>query len=657
MPVPAPYGSWPSDVTPALVTSSTVGLVGGCVDGDDVYWVESHASQGGRASLWRQSPDGSRTELTPDHYVRSTVHEYGGGAWSVADGVAVFVAFPSQVVYVVEAGQPPRPITTEGAQRFGGLVVAPAQRAVYAVREDHSESDIDCANVLVRLELDTDNADGGTVLAQGCDFYSQPAVAADGRLAWFEWDHPDMPWDATRLVVANPDGSDPVTVAGGADESAIYPAFTPDGTLLFCSDRTGFWNLYAYPSTSSGNGSTSSGNGESQVTPLHHDPYDCCGAPWIFGTAPYSVIDDDHVALALWVDGLPRVGVVSDGRFEPSPMEATSVELSGSGPRTVARIGHADSPTELALIDWATRSTTTIRRSSETQLANVSIGEQVTWDGPDGPVHAWWYPPTNPDYVAPEGELPPVIVRSHGGPTAFSSADLALADQFWTSRGVAILDVNYGGSTAYGRAYRNRLRGTWGLTDVQDCVDAVRVVVERGLVDPARVAIMGGSAGGYTTLQSLVSSDVFTAGLSDYGISDLTTLATDTHKFEARYTDRLVAPWPEGRAVYEERSPINHLDRLASPMLLQQGSEDRVVPPSQAREMAAAVRAKGLPVAYLEHQGEAHGFRRADTIVASLHAKLSFLGQVYGFAPAGDVPVLPVENLVADVHPSLSPNR
>ncbi|MHB1010259.1 MAG: alpha/beta hydrolase family protein, partial [Propionibacteriaceae bacterium] len=320
---------------------------------------------------------------------------------------------------------------------------------------------------------------------------------------------------------------------------------------------------------------------------------------------------------------------------------------SGTGSRTVARIGHADAPLEVAVVDWVDGSRRTLRRSSDTDLEVVSVAEPLTWDGPEGEVHAWWYRPVGLDTVGPDGELPPVIVRSHGGPTGFSSADLSLGNQFWTSRGVAVLDVNYGGSSHFGRAYRNRLRGQWGVVDVRDCIDAVRVVVDRGLADPARVAIMGGSAGGYTTLQALVSSDVFGAGLSDYGISDLSTLATDTHKFEARYTDRLVAPWPEGRDVYEERSPIHHLDRLSSPMLLQQGLDDRVVPPNQAREMAAAVRAKGLPVALVLYEGEGHGFRRADTIAASFDAKLSFLGQVFGFVPAGDVPVLAIDNLAA----------
>jgi acetyl esterase/lipase len=443
-----------------------------------------------------------------------------------------------------------------------------------------------------------------------------------------------MPWDATRLVVAESDGSEAVVVAGGSDESAIHPAWAPDGSLLFCSDRTGYWNLYRLTS--------------SHVTALHHDPYDCCPAPWIFGGAPYSVLDAERVVVARWVDGLPEVGVVADGGFTPLPIDATSLEFGGTGPRTVAGIGHPDSPGELAVVDWTDASTVTLRRSSGAQLPYVSVAEQLNWTGPEGPVHAWWYPPTNPDAVAPDGELPPVIVKSHGGPTSFSTADLNLSTQFWTSRGVGILDVNYGGSSHYGRAYRNRLWGQWGVVDVRDCVDAVRVVIDRGLADPARIAIMGGSSGGYTTLQALVTSDVFGAGLSDFGIGDLATLATDTHKFESHYTDRLVAPWPEGKDLYEERSPIHHLDRLASPMLLQQGTEDRVVPPSQAREMAAAVRAKGLPVALVLYEGEGHGFRRAETIVASLNAKLSFLGQVFGFVPAGSVPALAIENLPAD---------
>lgn len=631
MPAVAPYGSWPSPISTELITADAIGLVGGCVDDESVYWVESRATQRGRASLWRQNLDGSRSELTPDHNVRSNVHEYGGGAWSVANGVVAFVELPSQVVYVIEGDAVPRPIVVASAFRYGGLVVVPGDRAVYAVREDHTDSDIECVNALVRLELDTYNEGFGTVIASGADFYSQPAVSDDGRIAWFEWDHPDMPWDATRLVVAEADGSEQVVIAGGPGESAIHPSWAPDGSLCFCSDRTGYWNLYRWDG--------------SQVTALHQDPYDCCFAPWVFSGAPYSILDADRVAISLWVDGLPKVGIVSDGGFTALPIDATSAELGGSGVRTIAKIGHSAAAGELALVDWDASSVVPLMRSWATELPYVSVAEQLTWDGPEGPVHAWWYPPMNPDVVAPDGELPPVIVESHGGPTGYSTADLNLSYQFWTSRGIGVLDVNYGGSSNYGRAYRNRLQGQWGVVDVRDCIDAVRVLVERGLADPARIAIMGGSAGGYTTLQSLVSSDVFGAGLSDYGVSDLATLATDTHKFEAHYTDRLVAPWPEGRALYELRSPIHHLDQLNSPMLLQQGLDDRVVPPSQAREMAAAVHEKGLPVALVMYEGEGHGFRRAETVKASLNAKLSFLGQVFGFAPAGDVPRLAIDNL------------
>ncbi len=629
----APYGSWPSPVTTDLITGATVGLVGGMVDGDDIWWVESHASQRGRASLWRQTPDGTRTEVTPELNVRSAVNEYGGGAYAVRDGVAVVSTFPAHVVMVVEEGRPPRAITPEGPLRFGGFAFLPGGREVVCVREDHTDSDIDCVTTLVRLDLDGDNAEGGEVVASGADFYGQPTVADDGRIAWAEWDHPNMPWDSTRIVVRGTDGSTQ-QVAGGPGVSVVYPAWQ-GGTLLLCSDETGFWNLYRWDGSKS--------------RPLAPMPYDICGPAWVLRGAPYAVVDEERVGLSWWVDGLPRVGLLTGDRLEEWPLDVTTATLGGHGTRTLAALEYADRPEELAVLDWDARTVETVRRSSETRLDTdlVSRAEDLTWESPDGPVHAWYYPPRNPGWAAPEGELPPVLVRSHGGPTAFSGADLSLSDQFWTSRGIAVVDVNYSGSTAYGRAYRERLQGTWGISDVRDCADAVRVLVERGLADPARVAITGGSAGGYTTLQALVTTDVFSAGMSSYGIGDLETMTTDTHKFESRYLDGLVGPYPERRDLYLERSPIHHLDGLSSPMLLQQGTEDKVVPPQQAETMAAAVRAKGLPVALVMYEGEGHGFRRADSITRSYDSMLSFLGQVFGFTPAGDVPVLEVENLPA----------
>lgn len=632
----SPYGSWYSPISVDDITGATVGLVGGTIDGDDVYWVESHASQGGRASVWRLASDGERTELTPEHYVRSTVHEYGGGAWAVQGGTVVFSHFPTNVVYVVGGGdRQPRAITGEGKLRYGGFTFAPDGR-VACVREDHTTSDIDCVNTLVILDPTSDGPAGqeGTVIASGADFYSAPAVAADGRVAWVEWNHPDMPWDSTRVMVGSLDGRPPVQVGGGVGVSAVSPRWDADGSLVFLSDDSGYWNFRRWDGTG--------------VATLHDHPYDFCGPGWILSGAPYALLPGGRIGCSWRVDGLSRVGVL-DGQGELTELDLGVVEatVQGGGPDlSVLSLGFAERSAELAVLDWASGATTTIRRASERtpDPRLVSRAREITWEGPQGPVHAWFYPPTNPDFTAPEGELPPLVVLSHGGPTSFSACSFDWGDQYWTSRGIGILDVNYGGSTGYGRRYRERLKGQWGIVDVRDCADGATALAGT-VVDPRRLAIKGGSAGGYTTLQALVSTDVFTAGISLYGIGDLAMLATDTHKFESRYLDGLIGPYPEEAGLYEERSPMFHVDRLACPMLILQGTEDRVVPPNQAEDMAAAVRLKGLPVALVMFDGEGHGFRRSESIRASYEAQLSFLGQVYGFTPAGEVAVLKVENL------------
>ncbi len=630
-----PYGSWPSPISVDDITGTTVGLVGGALDGDDLYWVESHASQGGRASLWHQDAAGQRKELTPAHYVRSTVNEYGGGAWAVQNGVAVVSAYPSNEVYVVGGKDAsPRRLTAPGPMRYGGFAFTADGTQVACVREDHTDSDLHCVTTLVMLDLTSDSSEQvGRVVASGADFYGPPAVAADGRLAWCEWDHPNMPWDSTTIKVGGVDGQPALVVGGGDGIAAVYPRWASDGSLVFLSDESGYWNFRRWDGT--------------QSRPVHTDPYDFCGPAWILSGAPYALLTDGRIGCSWRVDGLSQVGILTnEGTLEPLPIEAVEVSVQGGGPmRSVVGLGFADRPGELAVLDWATGEVATVRRASE-RLPDpdlVSRATGVTWEGPQGPVHAWYYAPTNPAVTPPAGELPPVVVLSHGGPTSFSSCAFDWTTQFWTSRGIGILDVNYGGSTGYGRAYRDRLRGQWGVVDVRDCADGARTLAG-SLADPDRIAIKGGSAGGYTTLQALVTTDVFKAGISLYGIGDLAMLATDTHKFESRYTDGLVGPYPEAAALYEERSPLHHVDRLSCPMLILQGQEDKVVPPNQAEAMAAAVREKGLPVALVMFAGEGHGFRRAGSIKASLDAQLSFLGQVFSFTPAGDVPELEVEN-------------
>lgn len=631
----APYGSWPSPISVEALTASTVGLAGGFVDGDDVYWTEGYPSQGGRVSLWRLS-GGDVTEVTPDHCVRSTVGEYGGQAATARDGVVVFTSFPDNVVHVVEGGRV-RAVTTAGTLRFGGFTIT-ADRRVVCVREDHTASDIACVTTVVVLDLDSGNPDGGRVIASGADFYHQPALAADGRVAWVEWDHPDMPWDTTRLAVGDLDGGRARIIAGGNEESVVHPQWAPDGSLVFCSDSTGYWNFRSW------DGRT--------VRALHDDPYEVCGPAWVLSDPPYAILADGRIGCSWLVDGVSHVGLLDGGHLVDVDLGLDGIvgaELSPGVPVGVVGLDFAAEPSGTYALDWRTSTVTLLRTSltSAPDPAYVSRASEVTWVGPDGDVHAWYYPPANPEVAAPDGELPPLIVTSHGGPTSYSPPRFSVGRAFWTSRGVGVLDVNYGGSTGYGRAYRNRLRGTWGLTDVRDCCDAALTLVRRGLADPDRLAIMGGSAGGYTTLQALATTDVFSAGISLYGIGDLEALATDTHKFEARYLDGLIAPYPEGRQVYLDRSPIHHLDGLSCPMLILQGADDRVVPVAQAERMAQAVRGKGLPVALRIYPGEGHGFRRAETIRDQYLAILSFLGQVFGFTPAGDVPLLPIENLRA----------
>ncbi|MCA0294377.1 MAG: prolyl oligopeptidase family serine peptidase [Actinobacteria bacterium] len=619
-----PYGSWPSPISAADLTAAAVGLSRGLVDDDRVYWTEAYPRQGGRVALWVQEPDGSRRELAPEHSVRNSINEYGGGAWAVAGGVVVYSDHPSGDLWVLADGERRR-LASGGALRYGCLVVVPDRRLVLAVVEDHTRSDQACEQRLVALDLDADNADGGRVLAAGADFYASPALRDDGLLAWVQWQLPDMPWDASDVWVAPLDAPGQARkVAGGPGNSVLYPAWAADGSLLYLDDASGFWNFHRWDGSAS--------------TPVHTHPWDFCGPMWTPDPAPYSLLPDGRIACTWVRDWTGHLGVLdpADGSLAGLPTGAVGCELSGRGDRVVALFGYADRPAELRLLDLAGNDSTLLRRASEVHLPPglVSVARSVTWDSPDGPVQAWYYPPTNPDVRAPEEELPPVQVWSHGGPTAFSESDLRLTTQFWTSRGIGILDVNYSGSAGAGRAYRERLDGAWGVADVRDCVDGALALVAAGMADGERLSIRGGSAGGYTTLAALTSSDVFAAGISLYGIGDLETLVADTHKFESGYTERLVAPYPEGRETYRERSPIHHLDRLACPMLILQGRLDRVVPPEQAEAMAAAVAARGLPVELVWFDEEGHGFRRAESIIATAEHALAFLGRVHGFTPA-----------------------
>lgn len=619
-PTALPYGAWASPLAPSDLAAAVVGLDDGVVDGEVTYWTEAYPQQAGRVALWRRGPDGTRTEVAPQDCVRNAINEYGGGAWAAAGGIVVYSRHPSGELWVVEDGLRRR-LAPGGDRRWGCLVLVPERRLVLAVREDHATAP--CTQALVVLTLDALNTSGGRVLAEGADFYASPAVDADGRVAWVQWDLPDMPWDATGLWVAPLDGTAPARqVAGGPGISVVHPAWAQDGSLVFLSDASGYWNFACWDGTG--------------VRPLHEHPWDFCGPLWTPGRAPYSVLPGGGLGCSWLVDGVAHVGVLSGGELAEFDLGVTSCTLSGRGERVVALCGHADRPAELRLLDLGTGATEVLARAGAGTLPQgwISLARPLTWDSPDGPVHGWYYPPTSPDHLGTPGELPPVQVWTHGGPTGFSPPDFRVATQFWTTRGIGILDVNYSGSTGYGRAYRSRLEGAWGLSDVRDCVAGAAALVEAGLADPARLSIRGSSAGGFTTLAALTGTDVFAAGISLYGIADLTALVDTGHKFESRYLDRLVAPWPQGRQVYRDRSPIHHLDRLSRPMLVLQGGLDKVVPPSQAEALVAAVRARGLEAELVTFPEEGHGFRRSESIITTAQRCLAFLAHVHGFTPA-----------------------
>lgn len=642
------YGAWPSPVTPEMLTQSPPGVREPGHNGHGLMWVETRPQEKGRYVLVVQTPDGPR-DVTPEPFnVRNRVHEYGGGSW-VADGeLIVFSNFADNRLYRLDGlGNEPRPITPERAYRFADLQLDRAHNRVVAVREDHSDPTREPVNTIVALNLDGPNDDGGTVLVSGTDFVSSPRLNGEAsRLAWITWDHPHMPWDATVLSWATlspqNDLGEPLVVVNGTRESAILPGWDRHDRLIFVSDRTGWWHLYRLGEDGE----------QAQLTggEVEHGV-----PPWQFGASTWTELADGTIVTAWTAGGVWRLGSIERGTTDTlSPIDLpfttlSDIEAHPDGKRVTLKAGSPHERSALAVVDPETGTWGYVTPPAADRLdpGYTSIAEPVSWATPDGATaHGFYYAPTNNDVHAPSGELPPLIVESHGGPTSASSAGFDLEVQFWTSRGFAILDVNYGGSTGYGRAYRERLNGAWGVVDVDDCASGALALADRGLVDRERLIVRGGSAGGFTTLAALAFRDIFSAGASYYGIGDLEAMALDTHKFESRYLDSLVGPYPETIEVYRERSAIHHVDRLTSPMILFQGLDDKVVPPDQSVTMAAAVRARGLPVALLTFAGEGHGFRMAETIERTLEAELSFYGQVFGFDPAGDIPVLKIDNLL-----------
>ena len=633
-----PYGAWPSPLSSLTVASAGRKIADLVIDDGAIVWSETRPDEGGQVTILRREANGTIRELLLAPFnARTRVHEYGGGAIALQAGALYFSNFGDQRIYRIGPRGLPTALTPEGKRRYADAVIDGARQRLIAVCEDHSQSDAEPRNAIVAIEVATGKT---TVLAAGHDFYSNPRLSPRGdRLCWLAWDHPNMPWDGTILYVADvaADGSvsAPKAVAGGSNESIYGPLWSPAGVLHFVSDRTGWWNLYR----------------------LKHDEIHALwplaaefGVPhWIFGASTFGFHGEDVVCLH-GQPGAWRLSRIAQNDASPVTYQLPFTELANvrvGGCRAFLIAASPASMPVLISVELETGEVELIHDPNSRAIdpKYVSKPEAVVFATPRGDAHAFYYAPHNPDCVADPGERPPLIVISHGGPTSSASTALNLQIQYWTTRGFSVVDVNYGGSSGYGRSYRERLEGNWGIVDVEDCIAAVNHLVARGLADGNRLIIRGGSAGGYTTLCALAFHHVFRAGASHYGVGDLEALARDTHKFESHYLDRLIGPFPAARATYVERSPIHHVDGLSCPIIFLQGSEDRIVPPAQAEAMVAALRSKGLPVAYILFEGEQHGLRRAENIRAALEAELYFYGRILDFKPADRPPSIIIENL------------
>ena len=627
----APYGTWQSLITAELLTEGTVRLGEIVVDGDSVWWAESRPNEGGRTVIVCDGID----QLSAEANVRTLVHEYGGGAWWVSDGVLVYSEYTDQRLYKLEKGKDSVALTPAlrkpGGDRYADGRLTQDRAWYVCVRERHSEEICEPVNEVVAVALD--GSEQIKTLVSGPDFVAAPRPSPDGsQLAWIQWNHPEMPWDNTELWVADFDGEklSSARCIGAEGESFFQPEWRSDGILHVVTDRDGWWHLYRFD----GNRLISLTSGDFEI-----------GVPqWVFGQSRYSFVGDG-IWFARRQNGVDRLAVLnSSGTVEEIDIEASEIEsVSSLGDGVVAVV--SSWVTEPAVVAVTRRNLKILNEYRDLKLDSkwLPIPESVTYPTSDGEqAHAVIYPPTNPNYKMPKEELPPLLVLVHGGPTSAARRQLQLSVAYWTSRGFMVADVDYRGSTGYGRFYRDRLQSEWGVLDVDDCESVANHLVNIGRVDSNRLAIKGGSAGGFTVLAALTFGKTFTVGVSRYGIADLAVLASDTHKFESRYLDRLVGQWPRDEIIYQQRSPIYHTSKLSTPMLILQGSEDVIVPPNQAHMMADALLAAGIPHAVVEFPDEGHGFRKAPNIIRAIQAELSFFADFFGFKAADELPILDI---------------
>ena len=644
----APYGSWNSPISPHQLVEGNIEFGDLEVDGEYLYWIECRPEEKGRCVIVRRSLDGEMKDVLQQPYsARSRVHEYGGGALLVDRGRVFFSNFRDQRIYVARAHDDVEPITAEGGFRYADYVSDARRNRLIGVREHHHGNSGQVENEIVGIEYDLGAEDA--VLVSGSDFYASPRLSPDGaHLAWLSWCHPNMPWDGTELWVAQLDGAGcprgGIKIAGGDKESVQQPLWSKDGVLYFVSDRSNWWNLYRWE------------NGVVETVYQHEAEF---GRPqWLLGLMNYGLINSDFIVCSYSVGGAWFLGKLGkeDPRLEEFHLPFTYFDsIQVLGDRVYCLAGSPEIPISLIEFDPSSKSFSVLRCSTPSRAVKgyTSLPKSFEFPTADGQVvHGLFYPPTNERSMGPSGSLPPLIVKIHGGPTSATDSVFSLKIQFWTSRGFAVFDINYRGSSGFGREFRNLLKGNWGIADVLDCAMGAKFLVEKGLVDGEKLAIRGGSAGGFTTLAALASHDVFRAGASYYGVGDLLDLAKDTHKFEARYLDRLIGPLPECRETYSERSPINSLQTLSAPVIFFQGLEDRVVPASQTELMVEALKEKGVPVAYVPFVGEQHGFRMAESIVRSHEAELFFYSRIFSFPIDDGVEPVEIFNLAPPGRPT-----
>jgi dipeptidyl aminopeptidase/acylaminoacyl peptidase len=657
----AHYGSWESPIKSAELSAGTLRLGQTQYDNDDLYWIEGRPTDGGKQILVRRDKHGTITDVSPRGFnVRTLVNEYGGAPYLVRNGKIFCSNYSDQVVYQInsDANAPVDerriPLTPEGEYHFTDFEYDSNRHRLIFVCEDHSDptkQPVTTINVVDTAKPgEKETRQKMQVIVSGNDFYSNPRLSPDGKLlAWISWDHPNMPWDGTALWMAEVSENGTLSkhrkIAGADDEAVMQPVWSPYGDLLFISDRLGWWNIYALP------------NPTKNLNPvaLFDKNSDFATPQWVFGLSNYCFTGDRTLVATFFERGKWQLVLLQLDALTKTknttilPAELTEIGYLTTNGTHVAMV--AGSPTQQSSVmdlklDSLSFETVKASNSSPVALKYTSIPKAIEFPSERNLIaNAYFYPPHNEDYVAPEGELPPLLLTVHGGPTSASSNAFDSEIQYWTSRGFAVMDVNYAGSSNYGRQYRQRLTLNWGLVDLEDCQNAARYAARQGWVDPKRMAITGGSAGGYTALCALTFSDVFAAGSSHYGVSNLETLLQDTHKFESRYLDRIVGPYPAYKQVYQNRSPINNVEKLSRPIIFFQGLEDKVVPPSQTETMVAAMRERKIPFSYLSYEGEGHGFRRAENIRRTIDAEFLFYSKIFGFQPAETLEAIEIENL------------